>query len=69
MPWDNNVGFHFGPWWLRLTVGPYGNGWTLRFRRYLIAWRPIDYDKTVIVNGVRKWGYPRIAALDLRGRV
>lgn len=66
MPWDNTKGLSVHAFGLHLTIGPYGNGWTLYCLGRRIMWRPIDYAKTVVVNGRRVWGYPRIAALDLR---
>lgn len=66
MPWDNTRGLALGPWWFRLTIGPWGNGWTLFINRRRFASKPINYGKTAMINGVRRWGYPKIAALDLR---
>lgn len=66
MPWDNAKGYSIGPSWLRLCIGPYGNGWAFYAFRRRIAWKPIDYDQAAIFSGVRRWGYPKIMALDLR---
>jgi hypothetical protein len=66
MPWDNVRGWVVGPWWLRLALGPYGNGWSIHAFRRVVAMRPIDYSQAPFVNGKRTWGFPRIASLDLR---
>ena len=66
MPWNNPKGWHIGPWWFRLGVAPYGNGWDFdAFGRDIIH-RPIDYSKTDIVFGKRRWHLLKIYNLDLR---
>lgn len=66
MPWDNPRGWRVGPWWFRLGIGPYGNGWDFDAFGRDIVHHPIDYSKTGIFFGKRRWNNLKIYALDLR---
>ncbi len=63
---SETTGWSLGPWWAHLSVAPAFNGWSFYVFRRRIAWRPIDYDQTTIVDGVRCWGLPHVRRLDLR---
>ena len=53
-----------GPWWLRFSAAL--GGWSLYAFRRRLAWKPIDYSRTFIVEGEgRTARLPAIRKLDL----
>lgn len=54
-----------GPWWLFYSKGL--GGWSFYAFRKRLAWKPIDYSKTFLVEGEGRIHHlPLIHSLDLR---